>query len=146
MSTITRARRDTPNAAPSQWGRRLARAVGEQFGVQMSPNHARNEGEWRARAIVIKCAKSTTPPISVLATMLERLDEVWAVFVLPSGEAEIWSAPAKVVRAHGHLTRGSSRGKYKVSPRVEITRRRLLPHAQFVGMVPKDTVDECRIP
>src|SRR5690606_29824033 len=37
------------NAAPSQWGRRLARLVGEKFGVHMVENHAKNEGTFKGK-------------------------------------------------------------------------------------------------
>ena len=130
-----------PNEAPSQWGRRLARAVGAHFGVTMSPNHAKNEGTFGNRDIVIKCAKSTTPPVSVLSSMLERLDDVWAVFILADGSAEVWTAPARVIRKHAHQTRG-----LKAAPRFEITRRRLSPHAKLVGVLPVAEVERCRIP
>ena len=140
---VTKARRDfVPNQAPSQWGRRLARAVGEKFGVQMVPNHARNEGTWGNRDIVIKCAKSTMPPVSVLFTTLERIDDVWAVFVMSDGSAEVWSAPVKVVLAYGHHTRP----RKNIVPRVEITRRKLAPHAKLLGTMSPEEVAECRIP
>lgn len=57
------------NVAPSQWGRRLARLVGEKYGVKMSENMSKNEGTWRKKAIAIKCAKSLMPPVSVLTSI-----------------------------------------------------------------------------
>jgi hypothetical protein len=71
------------NTAPTQWGRRLARLVGDKFGAQMSENHSKNVGSWRGQAIVIKCAKSPMPPVSVLTTMLDHIDLLWAVYIMP---------------------------------------------------------------
>lgn len=129
------------NVAPSQWGRRLARLVGAKFGVQMSPNHSKNEGTWKRRDIVIKCAKSTMPPVSVLIDMLERIDELWAVYLTSEGEAEVWSVPAREVRRLGYYTRGEN-----VQKRVELSRRKLLPVAKLIGTMTREEVESCRIP
>ncbi len=140
--TLARASsNEEPNAAPSQWARRLARVVGAKFGVQMSPNHANNRGEFGARSVVIKCAKSTMPPVSVLASMLNDLDELWAVFVLPSGRAEVWTIPIAQVEKYAYQTRGP-----KVQKRLEITRRRILNRGQLLGILEVDEVEACRIP
>jgi hypothetical protein len=136
------ARRDLPpNAAPSQWARRLARAVGAAYGVRMSPNHARNEGEWGGRDVVIKCAKSPAPPVSVLMSMVDRLDELWAVFVMPSGEAEVWRVPVATLQRHGYLTQGRN-----VTPRLEITRRKVSLCGELLGVLDRESVEACRIP
>jgi hypothetical protein len=63
-------------AGASQWGRRLARLVGEKFGVHMVENQAKNEGTYQRKDICIKCAKSPMPPVSVLTDMLDRVDRV----------------------------------------------------------------------
>jgi hypothetical protein len=107
----------------------------------MVTNQARNEGEWRGLDITIKCAKSTAPPVSVLSSSLARLDEMWAVFVLPSGEAEVWRVPVQRLRRHGHFTRG-----VKALPRVEITRRKVMLAGTLFGTIDVETVESCRIP
>ncbi len=129
------------NTAPSQWGRRLARLVGEKYGVQMEENLARNEGVWRGKDIAIKCAKSTMPPISVLHTMIDRLDLVWAVYVMPNGGAQVWSVPINDVVREGYLTRGTS-----ASRRVEIYLKKIERLGELIGELSPVEVESCHIP
>jgi len=129
------------NAAPSQWGRRLARLVGEKFGVQMVDNHAKNEGSIGDKDICIKCAKSPMPPVSVLIEMLGRVDEVWAVYVLLDGSAQVWAVDAKKVREMGYFTHGE-----KVQKRVEIYLRHIIPVGTLVGTLSESEVESCHIP
>ena len=129
------------NSAPSQWGRRLARLVGEKYGVQMVENHAKNEGTFAGKDICIKCAKSPMPPISVLVDMLDRIDQVWAVYVMQDQTAQIWSIDAKKVRELGYFTHGE-----KVQKRVEICLRHITPVGQLVGKLTRREVEACRIP
>jgi hypothetical protein len=139
-----RKERHEVNTAPSQWSRRLARAVGARFGAQMVLNQARNEGQWQGLEIAIKCAKSVAPPISVLVSMLDRLDEVWAVFVLPSGAAEVWRVPIARLRRHGYFTRPGRSDK--ASARVEIRRRKVMQCGTLLGVLDPEEVHACRIP
>lgn len=129
------------NVAPSQWGRRLARLVGAKFNVQMSPNLSKNEGTWRRKDIVIKCAKSIMPPVSVLTDMLERIDQLWAVYVMPDGSAEIWAVDVAKVREHGYFTHGPN-----VAKRVEIHRRKIVTLGKLIGTLTEDEVESCHIP
>lgn len=129
------------NAAPSQWGRRLARLVGEKFGVQMVENHAKNEGSIKGKDICIKCAKSPMPPVSVLVEMLDRVDQLWAVYVIYDGTAEVWAIDTKKVRELGYFTHGE-----KVQKRVEIYLRRIVPVGTLVGKLSAREVESCRIP
>ncbi len=142
--TPGQAPRPEANSAPSQWGRRLARAVGARFGVAMVSNRARNEGEWQGREVAIKCAKSTAPPISVLVSSLDRLDEVWAVFVMPEGHAEVWQLSIAHLRRHGHFTRPGQSGK--APARVEIRRRKVIQTGQLIGQLDASDVEACHIP
>lgn len=129
------------NAAPSQWGRRLARLVGEKFGVQMVENHAKNEGTYKGKDICIKCAKSPMPPVSILIEMLDRVDQLWAVYVMYDGTAEVWSVDSKKVRELGYFTHGE-----KVQKRVEIYLRRITPVGTLIGTLTEAEVESCRIP
>lgn len=129
------------NSAPSQWGRRLARRVGNKFGVSMVENQSKNEGRIRGRDIVIKCAKSQTPPVSVLSEMTERIDELWAVFLVPDGSAEVWKIPIGSVRAHGYQTHGAH-----VQRRVELRYRKAVQFGKFVGSLDPKEVAACDIP
>jgi len=129
------------NIAPTQWGRRLARLVGDKFGVAMSDNYSKNEGRLRGKDLVIKCAKSQTPPISVLTEMLERLDEVWAVFLTPDGGAEVWRITAKEMHNYGYQTHGPN-----VPRRVELGRKKIAAIGKLVGNLDSDEVDSCHIP
>jgi hypothetical protein len=128
------------NAAPSQWGRRLARLVGDKFGVKMSNNWSKNEGTWRKKDIVIKCAKSTMPPVSVLVTMLDRIDQLWAVYITEEG-AEVWAVDVDKVRQHGYFTHGPN-----VQKRVEIYRRKIANLGKLIGQLTVEEVESCRIP
>jgi hypothetical protein len=129
------------NTAPTQWGRRLARLVGDKFGAQMSENHSKNIGTWRGQAIVIKCAKSPMPPVSVLTTMLDHIDLLWAVYIMPEGHAEVWIVNAREVRLHGYFTHG-----HKAQKRVEINRRKITSLGTQLGTLSEREVDSCQIP
>jgi hypothetical protein len=129
------------NAAPSQWGRRMARLVGEKFRVKMVDNHARNEGTIRGRDIVIKCAKSLMPPVSILCDVLDRVDEMWAVYVMPDGHAEVWSITSKQIRDNAYFTHGPN-----VQRRAEIYYRHITPLGKKVGELTEEDVEYCRIP
>lgn len=129
------------NAAPSQWGRRLARLVGCKFGVEMVENHSKNEGSWRGKDIVIKCAKSPMPPVSVLVEMLDRLDFLWAVFIMPEGHADVWSVSVKALRDNGYFTSGP-----KVQKRVELHLKKAMALGTKIGSLDVDDVESCRIP
>jgi hypothetical protein len=129
------------NVAPSQWGRRLARLVGEKFGVQMVENQAKNEGTHKGRDIVIKCAKSLMPPVSVLIEVLERIDDLWAVYLMPEGHAEVWSVTNKQVREYSYFTHGAN-----VQKRAEIYYRRITPIGKKIGELTISEVESCRIP
>ncbi len=107
----------------------------------MSSNHANNRGEFASKSVVIKCAKSTTPPVSVLVSMLNDLDELWAVFIVPSGRAEVWVVPIAQLEKRGYHTRGP-----KVQKRIEITRRRILNCGELLGTLEANEVEACRIP
>jgi hypothetical protein len=129
------------NTAPSQWGRRLARLVGEKFGVQMDENLSKNEGIWRRKDIAIKCAKSPMPPVSVLQDMLERIDFLWAVYVMADGSAQIWAVPAADVAREGYLTHGRAGPR-----RIEIYLRKIVQIGKPVGALSREEVESCHIP
>lgn len=95
-ATVAAARiRDAEvNQAPQMWGRRLARLVGRRYGVKMSRNRALNEGTFERTPIIIKCAKSYQAPIQISANSLERVGEVWGVFLSAVDDGEVWRAPA----------------------------------------------------
>lgn len=129
------------NSAPSQWGRRMARLVGAKFDVDMDKNHSKNEGSIDGKEIVIKCAKSPMPPVSVLMTMLDRLDYLWAVFVMYEGYAEIWQIPIKKLKKKGYFTSGK-----KVQKRVEINLKKSRKLGTKIGTLTEEEVESCRIP
>jgi hypothetical protein len=129
------------NAAPSQWGRRLARLVGAKFGVDMVENQSKNEGLWKGKDVVIKCAKSPMPPVSVLMDMLDRIDFLWAVFIMYEGHADVWSVPVKALKDNGYFTSGE-----KVQKRVELHLKKAEALGTKVGTLTPDEVESCRIP
>lgn len=92
--TAARIRDDEVNQGPTMWGRRLARLVGRRYGVKMSRNRAINEGELGNIPVIIKCAKSYQAPIQVSAHSLERVSEVWGVFLSAVDDGEVWRASA----------------------------------------------------
>jgi hypothetical protein len=128
------------NQAPVAWGRRLARLVGEKFGVQMISDRAKNEGTRSKTRIVIKCAKSPFPPIFVTLEMLERTDEVWGVFLHEEG-GEVWSCPASYVRRVAYVTRNP-----KIAPRASIGLKKMRRGGQLIGIISQDEVESCHIP
>ena len=93
-TTAARVRDAEVNQAPQMWGRRLARLVGRRYGVKMSRNRAINEGMFETTPVIIKCAKSYRAPIQVSANSLERVGEVWGVFLSEIDDGEVWRAPA----------------------------------------------------
>jgi hypothetical protein len=107
----------------------------------MVENHARNEGTYRGRDVVIKCAKSLMPPVSVLVDVLDRVDEMWAVYILPEGHAEVWSITDKQIRENAYFTRGAN-----VQRRAEIYYRHIVPIGKKIGELTEDEVESCRIP
>jgi hypothetical protein len=129
------------NAAPSQWGRRLARRIGDKFGVQMVDNHSKNHGVFRGKAIIIKCAKSPKPSVSILESNLARTDELWAVYLMPEGHADVWVVPIADVRRHGYFTRGINTQR-----RVELTLRKVIISGRHFGTLHEHEVAACRIP
>jgi hypothetical protein len=139
--TSNNRKNEEKNAAPSQWGRRMARLVGEKFGVNMVENHARNEGTYRNKDVVIKCAKSLMPPVSVLVEVLDRVDELWAVYIFPEGHAEVWAITASQVRKHAYFTHGPN-----VQKRAEIYLRHIMPLGKKVGELTVEEVESCRVP
>ncbi|RYG75540.1 hypothetical protein EON80_00380 [bacterium] len=140
---VNTARRpdDEVNRAPSAWGRRLARLVGANFGVNMVSDRSKNEGAHGKTNVVIKCAKSPVPPIFISAEMLQRVDEVWGVFVTYGEGAQIWSCPADFVRRNAYFTRNP-----KIMPRAEITLRTMKRGGTLIGTVTQDEIDACHIP
>ena len=107
----------------------------------MSENFSKNEGVYRGKDIVIKCAKSTMPPVSVLVDMLDRIDLLWAVYIMDDNTAEVWAVDAKVVREIGYFTHGPN-----VQRRVELYLRKIIPAGKLVGTLTSDEVDSCHIP
>jgi hypothetical protein len=73
--------------------------------------------------------------------MLDRIDQLWAVYVMPDGGAEIWAVDADKVRLHGYFTHGPN-----VAKRVEIHRRKIIPIGKLIGTLSADEVESCRIP
>ena len=49
---------------------------------------------WERTPVIIKCAKSYQAPIQVSANSLERVGEVWGVFLSEVDDGEVWRAPA----------------------------------------------------
>jgi hypothetical protein len=132
---------DEVNRAPGSWGRRLARLVGTNFGVQMVADRSKNEGTRGKTCVVIKCAKSPVPPIFISAEMLQRVDEVWGVFVTYGDGAQIWSCPAEFVRRNAYFTRNP-----KIMPRAEITLRTMKRGGTLIGTVSQAEIESCNIP
>lgn len=129
------------NAAPSQWGRRLARCTGEKFGVQMIEHHAKNFGSYKGKSIIIKCAKSPKPPVSILEGNLDRTDELWAVYLMPEGHADVWAIPIAAVRRHAYRTRGINTQR-----RLELTLRKIIVCGELIGTLSEGEIEKCRIP
>ncbi|HEX9998745.1 MAG TPA: hypothetical protein VGB45_16540 [Abditibacterium sp.] len=141
VQTAARRADNEVNLAPQAWGRRVARLVGEQFGVKMVSNRSKNEGERGDTRVVIKCAKSQSPPIFISVEMLARVDEVWGVFLIHGEGAQIWSCSAAHVKRCAHFSRNP-----KTMPRAEITLKKIQRAGTLLGTLSESEIEECHIP
>jgi hypothetical protein len=131
---------DEVNLSPQAWGRRVARLVGATFGVEMVADRSKNEGTLGQKRIVIKCAKSATPPIFITTEMLQRADEIWGVFLEFGQGAQIWSCSVEFVRANAYFTRGPQ------TRRAEITLKAMKRGGTLVGTLSQEQIEACHIP
>lgn len=100
-----------------------------------------SEGTLNGRVIAIRCAKSKTPPIAVTAAALERVHEVWGVFLTQTDAAQIYSLPAPEFKrlAYFYSPRGGQ-------PIYTIRLRRFSSRATLVGTLSEEEVGEIEIP
>ena len=126
--------------APTLWHRRLAQLVARKWGVQMERNRNLSEGTLDGRRIAIRCAKSKTPPITVSAPVLERVHEVWGVFLTQTDAAQIYSLPVSEFKrlAYFYSPRNGQ-------PTYTIRLKRFSSRATFVGMLSEEEVEEVEI-
>ncbi len=127
--------------APTQWHRRLARLVGRKWGVQMDPRGNVSEGVLDGRVIAIRCAKSKTPPITVTAATLERVHEVWGVFLTQTDAAQIYALSAAQFKRTASFY-SPRNGQPHYTARLS----RFARHARLIGTVPEEEVGEIGIP
>ena len=127
--------------APSLWHRRLARLVGRKWGVQMERKRNLSEGTLDGRLIAIRCAKSKTPPITVSAATLERVNEVWGVFLTQTDAAQIYSLSAADFKRTACFY-SPRNGQPHYCARLS----RFSRHAQLIGTVPEEEVEAIGIP
>lgn len=127
--------------APTLWHRRLAQLVARKWGVQMERNRNLSEGTLDGRRIAIRCAKSKTPPISVSASVLERVHEVWGVFLTQTDAAQIYSLPVSEFKrlAYFYSPRNGQ-------PTYTIRLKRFSSRATLVGMLGEEEVERIEIP
>ncbi len=127
--------------APTLWHRRLARLVARKHGVQMEAKRTWSEGTLDGRRIAIRCAKSKTPPISVSASTLERVHEVWGVFLTQTDAAQIYalSAPEFKRIASFYSPRNGQ-------PIYTIRLKRLSARATLIGTLSEEEVAQIEIP
>jgi len=127
--------------APSLWHRRLARLVGRKWGIRMERKGNLSEGTLDGRVIAIRCAKSKTPPIAVTAATLERVHEVWGVFLTQTDAAQIYSLPASDFKrlAYFYAPRNGP-------PIYTIRLRRFSSRATLVGTLSEEEVAGIEIP
>ncbi len=133
-------RRANPDA-PTLWHRRLARLVARRWGVQLDFKGNLSEGTLDGRQIAIRCAKSKTPPISVSASALERVHEVWGVFLTQTDAAQVYSLPAQEFKrlAYFYSPRNGQ-------PTYTIRLKRFSSRATLLGTVPEEEVEGIEIP
>ena len=123
------------------WGRRLARLVGAKWKVKMSSNRALNEGMHGQIPIVIKCAKSTGAPIQVSRATLERVSEVWGVFLSETDSAPVWKLSVRDFKrvASFYSPRNGT-------PHYVIRYKRFTREAELLGTVASEEVEGVEIP
>ncbi|PQV64788.1 hypothetical protein B1R32_10355 [Abditibacterium utsteinense] len=139
-STLRRADEEV-NLAPVAWGRRVARLVGDKFGVQMVADRSKNEGARGKTRVVIKCAKSRVAPIFVLTQMLSRVDEVWGIFLIHGEGAQVWSCDAAFVRRAAYFSRNA-----KVMPRAELRFKAMQRGGTLIGNLSEAEIESCHVP
>ena len=127
--------------APTLWHRRLSRLVGRKWGVQMERNRNLSEGTLDDRRIAIRCAKSKTPPITVSAATLERVHEVWGVFLTQTDAAQIYALSAADFKRTACFY-SPRNGQPHYSARLSRFSRR----AQLIGTIPEAEVKAIGIP
>ena len=129
------------NRAPLAWGRRVARVVGAQMGVEMSLDRAKNEGTRGKTRVAIKCAKSRSAPIIVSQAMLGRVKEVWGVFLVVGQGAEIWKCDAAFVRRAAYFNTTSQK-----MVRAELRFKAMQRGGTLIGHLSEAEVEACEIP
>ncbi len=133
-------RRSNPDA-PTLWHRRLARMVARHWAVQMDSKANLSEGVLDGRHIAIRCAKSKTPPISVSASALERVHEVWGVFLTQTDAAQVYCLSAQEFKrmAYFYCPR-------KGQPTYTIRLKRFSSRAKLIGTLSEEQVGSIEIP
>jgi hypothetical protein len=137
FTSSRRARSD----APTLWHRRLARLVARRWGVQLEPKGNLSEGVLDGRVVAIRCAKSKTPPISVSASALERVHEVWGVFLTQTDAAQVYSLPAQEFKRLAYFY-----SPRKGQPVYTIRLKRFSSRATLVGTLGEEEVEQVEIP
>jgi hypothetical protein len=107
----------------------------------MSVNRSLNEGTLDRTPIVIKCAKSVRAPLTVSKTTLERVNEVWAVFLTSTDAGEVWRLSASDFKQAASFY--SPRNGV---PHYSIRYKRIKARAELVGIIPEKDVARCEIP
>lgn len=140
-SSISPSPRRADPDAPALWHRRLARLVARKWGVQLERKGNLSEGTLDGRRVAIRCAKSKTPPISVSASALERVHEVWGVFLTQSDAAQVYSLPAQEFKrlAYFYSPRNGQ-------PTYSIRLKRFSSRATLLGIVSEEEVAQVEIP
>jgi hypothetical protein len=119
----------------------LARLIGAKWGVKMSSNRALNEGMHGRTPIVIKCAKSTGAPIQVSKATLERVGEVWGVFLSETDSAPVWRLSAsEFKRVASFYSPRNGTAHY------QIRYKRFTRVAELIGTVAPEEVEVVEIP
>lgn len=140
-TSLASSRRLADPNAPALWHRRLAYLVARKWSVRMESNKTLSEGALEGRLIAIRCAKSKTPPITVSAHVLERVHEVWGVFLTQTDSAEIYSMSAQDFKRIAYFYSPRNGVPLYSARRVRFVRR-----AQLLGTISEAEVEDIEIP
>ena len=107
----------------------------------MERNRNLSEGTLDGRRIAIRCAKSKTPPIAVSVSVLERVHEVWGVFLTQTDAAQVYSLSATEFKrlAYFYSPRNGQ-------PSYTIRLKRFSSRATLIGMLSEEEVEAIEIP
>ncbi len=118
-------------AAANTFGRVAAEAIAREIGTALE-GRTSNKATFRAKSVVIKCARSRTSNIGVTFRMQSEIDEVVAALETTTGNYEVFALPIKIFVANQRQSRSGGDGAHQVG---QVSRAVFLKHGEFIQSV-----------